>query len=212
MRNKLLLPILGVLSIIFIASFFIMAPTYITDNGNSKHFEDKDLSFDMSREWSVYEYDDLLKTPFLSSSPDLIILNPSNKSQFSNYNGSLEALQDDVINTSSTNQFDVAIVKTEITKHDSLPQGVSLADAYKADSLYGLMSSTGGFNLQGDTALTISGKNAHQFNYVVSNVIYQDTWIENNGHYIRDLSQAPSGFFDQAKTQFYFVINLLNIK
>lgn len=212
MRNKLLLPILGILSIIFIASFFMMSPTFITNNGDSKHFEDNDMSFDMSNEWTVYEYDDVLKTPFLSTTPNLLILNPVSKSQFSNYEGNVSELEDEVINTSSTNDFDVAIVKTEITKHDSLPEGVTLDDAYKSDSLYSLMSSSGKFNLEDTKALEISGKNARQFTYVVSSVTYQDTWVENKGHYVRVLSQAPTGFFNEAKTQFDYLISTLNIK
>lgn len=212
MRNKLLLPILGLLAIVFIAAFFMMSPTFITNNGDSKHFEDEDISFDMGNDWTVYEYDDVLKTPFLSTSPDSIILNPVSKSQFSNYEGDLDELQDEVINTSSTNEFDVAIVKTEITKHDSLPEGVTLDDAYKADSLYSLMSSSGKFNLQDTTALDIGGKDARQFTYVVSSVTYQDTWVENNGHYIRVLSQAPTGFFSDAKTEFDYLISTLNVK
>lgn len=212
MRNKLLLPIFGVLSIIFIASFFVMSPTFITENDDGKHFEDSDYSFDMNNDWTVFEYDDLVKTPFLSTSPDLIILNPMSKSQFSHYDGDLDELEDEVINTSSTNEFDVAIVKTEITKHDSLPDGVTLADAYKADSLYSLMSSTGGFNLQENTPLTISGKEAYQFTYVVSGVTYYDTWINNNGHYIRILSQAPSGYYDDAQSQFNRIVDTFNVK
>ncbi|RAP53599.1 MAG: hypothetical protein BZ138_00370 [Methanosphaera sp. rholeuAM270] len=212
MRNKILLPIICVLSVVFIASFFILSPIYITDNGDTKHFDDKDMSFDMSNEWTVYEYDDILKTPFLSSSPDSLILNPVSKSRFTNYAGNLDDLEDDVINTSATNDFDVAIVKTEITKHDSLPNGVTLNDAYKADSLYSLMSSTGGFNLVEDKELNVNGKNAHQFIYTVSSVTYQDTWVENNGHFIRVLSQAPNGFYNDAQKEFDYLISTLNVK
>ncbi|MBR0473077.1 MAG: hypothetical protein IJI98_10330 [Methanosphaera sp.] len=212
MRSKVLLPIIGVLSIIIISLFFVMSPTFITNNGDSKHFEDNDLAFDMTNNWTVYEYDDIIKTPFLSSSPDSIIINPISKSQFSYYDGNVEELQDDVINTSSTNQFDVAIVKTEITKHDSLPKGVTLDDAYKADTLYSLMSGSGKFNLEETKTLNVNGKNARQFKYTVSLVTYQDTWIENNGHYFRVLSQAPTDFYADAQTQFDYLISTLVIK
>lgn len=214
LRNKFLLPIIGILSVVFIASFFLITPTYVTDNGDYKHFEDNDLSFDMSESWTVYDYDNVLKTPFLSGSPESIIVNPADSSQFSNYNGSLDDLSsgDEVINTSATNAFDVAIVKTEISKYDSLPDGVTLEDAYKADSLYSLMSSSGKFNLESDSSMTVGDKQAHQFKYVVSYVTYHDTWIEDNGHYIRVLSQASNSVYDNAEPQFDYLISTLNIK
>lgn len=214
LRNKPLLLLLGVLAIIFIALFFVLSPNFITENGDVKHFEDNDISFDMANSWTVYEYDDALKTPFLSSSPNSIIVNPVDSSQFSYYNGSFEDLTSDgqVLNTSATNATDVVIVKTEITKYDSLPEGVTLNDAYKADSLYSLMYSSNKFNLENDTSMTIDDKQAHQFVYTVSYVTYKDTWIENNGHYIRVLSQAPNTVYPNAQPQFDYLISTLKIK
>ncbi len=214
MRERTVVPILLIVSIVLIALFFVVTPNYITENGDVKHFEDNDLSFDMLKSWTVYEYDDPIKIPFLSSSPDSILLNPVDSSQFSMSNSSAEDLGSDgeVINTGTTNAFDVIIVKTEITKHDSLPEGVTLNDAYKADSLYNLMSSTGQFNLQNDTAMTIDGQNAHQFKYTVSSMTYLDTWVEKDGHYIRVLSQVASGFYDEVEPQFNTIINTLKVK
>jgi hypothetical protein len=193
--------------------FFVVTPNYITDYGDVKHFEDKDYSFNMSKSWTVYEYDDLLKIPFLSSSPKSIILNPVDDSEFTYYNGSLEDLTNGtVLNTSSTNATDVVIVKTEITKYDSLPNGVSLDDAYKADSLYSLMYSSGKFVMVNDTELTVSGRPAHQFVYQVIYITYVDTWIEDNGHYIRIYSQAPNTFYENALPQFNYLVDTFKIK
>ncbi len=214
LREKSILLILSVLSIVFIALFFLITPNFITDNGDVKHFECNDYSFDMSSTWTVNEYDDLLKTPFLSNSPNSIILSPVDDSQFSYYNGSRDDLTANgtVLNTSTTNATDVVIVKTEIIKYDSLPDGITLDDAYKADSLYSLMYDSGKFMMVNDTPMTIDGKNAHQFNYVVSYVTYQDTWIEDNGHYIRIKSQAPNAFYDNAVPQFDYLVNSFKVK
>lgn len=214
LREKAILLILSVLSIVLIALFFVITPSFITDTGDVKHFECGDYSFNMSKSWTVNEYDDLLKTPFLSNSPKSIILNPVNDSQFSFYNGSVEDLasNDTIINTSTTNAFDVVIVKTEITQYDSLPDGITLDDAYRADSLFNLMNGTGQFSMLNDTPMTIDGKNAHQFSYEVSSVYYQDTWIENNGHYIRIKSQVPNGFLENAEPQFNYLVETFKVK
>ena len=156
MREKAVVILLFVVSIILIALFFVITPSFITDNGDFKHFEDNDMAFDMYDDWTVYEYDDPIKTPFLSTSPNTLLLNPVNSDKFNYSTDSIDTSvsEGEVINTGTTNAFDVAIVKTEISKIDSLPEGVTLDDAYKADSLYPLMSSSGGFNLENDTALT----------------------------------------------------------
>lgn len=192
----------------------MFSPTFITDNGDVKHFEDNDLSFDLSKAWTVYEYDDPIKTPFLSGSPSSLLINPGNNSQYSYYNGSVEDLTANgtILNTSATNATDVVIVKTEISKQDSLPDGVSLEEAYKSDSLYNVMGSSGKFSLSNQSAIEIDGKQAYQFVYTVSYVTYQDTWIDNNGHYIRVLSQAPTTVFSNAKPQFDFTLDTLKIK
>ena len=62
LREKSILLILSILSIVFIALFFVITPSFITENGEAKHFEDNDYSFDMSNSWTVNEYDDFLKT------------------------------------------------------------------------------------------------------------------------------------------------------
>lgn len=214
MREKAILMILSVLSIVLIALFFVVTPGFITDNGEVKHFECNDYSFDMSKSWTVNEYDDMLKTPFLSNSPKSIILNPVNDSDFSNYNGSRDDLTANgtVLNTSTTNATDVVIVKTEIIQYDSLPNGITLDDAYKSDSLFNLMYDSGKFEMVNDTALTIDDKNAHQFNYTVSYVTYQDTWIESNGHYIRIKSQVPNAFYENAEPQFNYLVETFKVK
>lgn len=214
MRERAILLILSVLSIVFIALFFMITPSFITDNGDAKHFDCSDYSFDMSSAWTVNEYDDLLKTPFLSNSPKSIILNPVDESQFSYYNGSRDDLTANgtILNTSTTHATDVVIVKTEIIQYDSLPDGISLDDAYRADSLYSLMNETGQFAMINDTPMTIDGKNAHQFTYTASYVTYQDTWIESHGHYIRIKSQAPNGFYDNAVSQFDYLVNTFKVK
>ncbi len=215
MKLRILAPVFLILAIVCIALFFIMAPTYITENGDMKHFEDNDLSFDFSKNWTVYDYDDALKTLFLSGSPNTLIINPGDSSQYSYYEGDMNELTDNgtaVINTSSTNAFDVAIVKTEITKHDSLPEGITLDNAYKSDSLYKLMDGSGQLILTGDSELEIDGKKAHQFNYTVTYTSYTDTWVEHNGHYFRVLSQAPTQLFSQAEPYFTNIVDTLKIK
>ena len=214
LRNKSLIIVLFVLSIVFISMFFVASPNFITQNGDYKHFEDNDLSFDMLSSWTVYEYDDPIKIPFLSNSPDSLLLNPVNDSQFSAYDGNVEDLTANgtVLNTSTTSATDVIIVKTEISKVDSLPDGVSLETAYKSDSAYAIMESTGEFVLNNDTALTIDGKQARDFLYTAGSVTYKDTWIQSNGHYYRILSQAPNGYYDEAKPQFDHIVETMKIK
>ena len=214
LREKSIVLILAVLSIVLIVLFFVISPNFITENGDVKHFEDNDYSFDMSKSWTVNEYDDLLKTPCLTSSPNSIIVNPVDSNQFKYYNGSVEDLTANgtILNTSSTNATDVVIVKTEITKYNSLPNGITLDNAYQSDSLYSLMYDSGKFDMVNDSVMTIDGKNAHQFNYRVSYVTYQDTWIESNGQYIRILSQAPNSVYDNAVPQFDFLLNTFKVK
>lgn len=196
-----------------ISSFFMIVPNYLTVNGNVKHFESDDYSFDMSKSWTVYEYDDILKTPFLSRSPKSIIVNPVDTSQFSYYNGSFDDLsKNGVLNTSTTNATDVVIVKTEISRVESLPEGVTLDNAYKSDSLYNLMDSSGQFSMGNTSSLQISGKQARQFNYNVGYTVYKDTWIESNGHYYRILSQAPNPVYKNAQPQFDFIVESFKVK
>lgn len=196
-----------------ISSFFMIVPNYLTVNGNVKHFESDDYSFDMSKSWTVYEYDDILKTPFLSRSPESIIVNPVDTSQFSYYNGSFDDLsKNGVLNTSTTNATDVVIVKTEISRVESLPEGVTLDNAYKSDSLYNLMDSSGQFSIGNTSSLQISGKQARQFNYNVGYTAYKDTWIESNGHYYRILSQAPNPVYKNAQPQFDFIVQSFKVK
>ena len=74
------------------------------------------------------------------------------------------------------------------------------------------MYDSGKFEMVNDSAMMIDGKNAHQFNYRVSYVTYQDTWIESNGHYIRILNQAPNSVFDNAAPQFDYLLNTFKVK
>lgn len=213
MKTKIIVPILLILSVLMISSFFVIVPNYLTVNGNVKHFESDDYSFDMSKSWTVYEYDDILKTPFLSRSPESIIVNPVDTSQFSYYNGSFDDLsKNGVLNTSTTNATDVVIVKTEISRVESLPEGVTLDNAYKSDSLYNLMDSSGQFSMGNTSSLQISGKQARQFNYNVGYTVYKDTWIESNGHYYRILSQAPNPVYKNAQPQFDFIVESFKVK
>ncbi|WP_455645833.1 hypothetical protein [Methanosphaera sp.] len=212
--KKIILPVLLVLSVVLIAGFFVLTPSYIQDNGDVKHFEDSDMSFDLSKSWTVYEYDDPLKTPFLSSSPSSLLLNPGNSSQYSYYDGNVEDLTANgtVLNTSATNATDVVIVKTEITKMDSLPNGVTIDEAYKSDSLYAIMDGTGDFQLLNQSTFDLNGQTAHQFVYTVTYTKYQDTWFEVNGHYYRVLNQAPTSVYDNAEGQFNTTLSTLNFK
>ena len=213
MKTKIIVPILLILSVLIISSFFMIVPNYLTVNGNTKHFESDDYSFDMSKSWTVYEYDDILKTPFLSRGPESIIVNPVDTSQFSYYNGSFDDLsKNGVLNTSTTNATDVVIVKTEISKIESLPEGVTLDNAYKSDSLYSLMDSSGQFSMGNNSSLQISGKQARQFNYNVGFTSYKDTWIESNGHYYRILSQAPNPVYKNAQPQFDYIVQSFKVK
>lgn len=214
MKNKLLLPLFFIASLVLIIGFFTLTPTYLEDNGDVRHFECSDMSFDISRTWTVYEYDDSLKTPFLSNTPSTLLLNPGNNSQYSYYNGSLDNLTSNgtVLNTSATNATDVVIVKTEISKLDSLPEGVTIDTAYKSDSLYRLMNGTGDFKLDNQRTVDINGQTAYQFEYTVSYMTYQDTWIEHNGHYYRILSQAPSTVFDSSSNEFNITLNSFKLK
>lgn len=214
LKNKLLLLLFFIASIVLISGFFTLTPTYIENNGNVRHFEDNDMSFDMASSWTVYDYDNPLKTPFLPNSPSTLLLNPGNNSQYSYYNGSISDLTSDgsVLNTSATNATDVVIVKTDITKLDSLPEGVTIDTAYKSDILYRLMNGTGDFKIDKQTTFDLNGKTAYQFEYTVSYITYQDTWIEHNGHYYRILSQAPSSVFNKASNEFNITLNSFKLK
>ena len=129
------------------------------------------------------------------------------------YNGSFDDLsKNGVLNTSTTNATDVVIVKTEISRVESLPEGVTLDNAYKSDSLYNLMDSSGQFSMGNTSSLQISGKQARQFNYNVGYTVYKDTWIESNGHYYRILSQAPNPVYKNAQPQFDFIVESFKVK
>ena len=60
LKNKLLLLLFFIASIVLISGFFTLTPTYIENNGNVRHFEDNDMSFDMASSWTVYDYDNPL--------------------------------------------------------------------------------------------------------------------------------------------------------
>lgn len=214
MKNKIFLILLAIASVILIAGFFVMTPTYLQLNGDVKHFEDSDMAFDINSTWTVGQYDDALLVPFLSGSPSSITLAPTSKTAYSYYNGSVEDLTANgtVLNTSTTNATDVVIVQTEITKMDKIPDNLTIDQAYKSDSLYKVMENTGSFNLDNQTTLQINGKTAYQFRYTVTYTQYVDTWIESNGHYYRILSQAPTSVFSSAQPQFDYTLNSLQIK
>ena len=208
MKSKILSILLIICSIALIAGFFLFSPTYLQSNGDVKHFSDSDLSFDIPNTWTVYEYDDPIKTPFLSSSPSSIIVNPASKSTYSYYEGNISDLEKDgVLNTSATSATDVAIVTCEISKTDSLPDGITLDNAYQSDSIYGIMESSGQFNLESATVMQVDGKDARQFVYSVTYTKYKDTWINNNGHYYRILCQSPNTFYDDAESVFDTIVN-----
>lgn len=214
MKNKIFLPLLFIASVILIAGFFMMTPSYLQLNGDVKHFEDSDMSFDMNSTWTVGQYDDALLVPFLSGHPSSITLAPTSKTAYSYYNGSIDDLTANgtVLNTSTTNATDVVIVQTEITRMDKIPDNLTIDQVYKSDSLYKVMENTGSFVLDNSTTLTIDGKTAHQFRYTVTYTQYVDTWIESNGHYYRILSQAPTSVFPVAQEQFDYTLNSLKIK
>lgn len=213
MKSKLLSILLIICSVALIAGFFIFTPAYIQTNGEVKHFSDSDMSFDIPNTWTVYEYDDPTKTPFLSSSPSSLIVEPASKSTYSYYDGNISELEKDgVLNTSATSATDVAIVTCEITKMDSLPEGVTLDNAYQSDSIYSLMESSGKFNLDSATVIQVDGKDARQFVYTVSYTQYKDTWINAGGHYYRILCQAPNTFFDEADSVFDTIITTMKLK
>lgn len=192
----------------------MITPTYLQSTGELRHFEDADISFDINQTWTVSQYDDALLVPFLSNSPRNLTLTPTSKTAYSYYNGSLDDLTANgtVLNTSRTNATDVVIVQTEISRMDKLPEGVTLDEAYKSDSLYKVMENTGNFQLDNSTTLTIDGKIAHQFSYTVTYTHYQDTWIESNGYYYRILSQAPNSVFSSAESQFNLTLDSFKIK
>lgn len=214
MKSKLLAGVLLILSVMLIGGFFYLTPTYIQDAGDLKHFEDADLSFDLSKNWTVYEYDDAIKTPFLSSSPSHLILTPVDNSMYSYYEGDVEDLTANgtVLNTSTTNATDVVIVQTEIAKIKSLPEGFSLDNAYQTDSIYRMMASSGKFHLVSDTALEVDGHQAHQFVYDVSYSRYQDTWIQGDGNYYRVFSYSPTTVYGEAEPIFNQTLSTLKIK
>lgn len=213
LKSKFIPIILLVCSVVFIAGYFVMTPSYITQNGDVRHFSDGDLSFDLPSNWTVYEYDDPIKTPFLSNNPKSIILNPGSNNMYSYNQAEIPELDEgEVLNTSTTNATDVVIVKSEITKVDSLAEGTSLETAYKTDSVYGMMESNGQFNINSSTPMQVSGKNAYQFVYSDTSTMYKDTWIEDDGHYIRILSQAPNSVYSDAEPIFDNIVNTLVIK
>lgn len=214
MKSKVLSIALLLCSVVFIAAFFMLTPSYVTGSGDVKHFEDNDYSFDLPNTWTVYEYDDPIKTPFLSSTPSSIILNPSNSRMYNDNQEELEALENssEVINTSATSATDVLIIKAEIQKMDSIPDGVSFEEAYKSDSIYGVMESSGQFNLESSEAVTVSGKNAMRFTYTVGSTSYRDTWVESNGHYYRFFAQCPTGVASETASVFDTIENSWIIK
>lgn len=214
MKTKIITIILFVLSIILIAGFFFVTPAFMQTNGEYKHFEGSEIAFDLAPTWTVYEYDDPIKTPFLTSTPNEILLNPVNSSQYSYINENLSDVtsKNTVLNTSTTNATDVVIVKTIITKINSLPEGISIDNAYQSDSLYGIMNGSGTFEIVSNSTFDINGKTAHQFIYDVSSIRYQDTWIEANGHYYRIQSQAPLGVYSDAESTFNITTHSFKIK
>jgi len=214
MKFKALPYILLICSVVLIALFFMLTPTYLTANGDMNHFEDNDYSFDLPNTWTVYEYNDAIKTPFLSSSPSSIILNPTSKKIYNDNEAAISQLENssDLINTSATNVTDVYIIKAEISKFDKLPNGVSFEEAYKSDSIYGVMEGSGQFNLESSEPVTISGKNAMRFNYNVGSTSYRDTWVESNGHYYRFFGQCPSGISSDVFGVFDTIENSWKIK
>lgn len=214
MRSNIITVILFVLSIILIAGFFFVTPSFMQSNGEYKHFEGSEVSFDLAPTWTVYQYDDPLKTPFLSSNPNEILLNPVDSSQYNYVNENLSDVTSDnsVLNTSTTNATDVVIVKTVITKINALPEGVSIDNAYQSDSLYGIMSGTGTFDMVSNSTFDLNGKTAHQFIYDVSSIRYQDTWVEANGLYYRIQSQAPISVYDDAEGTFNITTQSFTIK
>ncbi|RAP52115.1 MAG: hypothetical protein BZ133_01835 [Methanosphaera sp. SHI613] len=213
MNSKILSIGLIICSVLLIAGFFIFSPTYLQSNGDVKHFSDSDMSFDIPNTWTVYEYDDAIKTPFLSSRPSSIIVNPASKSTYSYYDGNISDLEKDgVLNTSATSATDVAIVTCEISKMNTLPEGVTLDNAYQSDSIYGIMESSGQFNLDSATVIQVDGKDARQFVYTVGYTQYKDTWINSNGHYYRVKCQAPNTFYSDAESVFDTIINTMKLK
>ena len=67
MKTKILPYILLICSVVIIALFFMLTPTYLTANGDMNHFEDNDYSFDLPNTWTVYEYDDQDSFPIKQS-------------------------------------------------------------------------------------------------------------------------------------------------
>ncbi|MCD7782119.1 MAG: hypothetical protein LUG89_05440 [Methanosphaera sp.] len=211
--KNILLILLVIASIVLIAGFFVMSPTYISSNNDVKHYEDNDISFDLPSTWTVSDYDNALLTPFLGSSPSTITVAPNSDNEYSYYNGSVDELSNGtVLNTSTTNATDVVIVQTEISRMDEISDNYTLEEAYKSDSIYGVMGGTSSFELVNSTSTQINGMNAYQFVYTVSYTTYQDTWIEYNGHYYRILNHAPTSVYDTAESQFNVILNSFQVK
>ncbi len=212
-RYTLLLALLIIASVVMIWSFFTMTPTYLESDGNITHYEDDDISFNIPATWTVYEYDDPLFTPFLTSTPSELLLNPSSGNEYSYYNGSTDEVSNDtLLNTSATNATDVVIVQTQITKVDSLPEGISIEEAYKSDSIYQVMAGTGNFELNNQTTMDINGDKAYEFVYTVTYTKYQDIWIEHGGSYYRILSQAPITVYSTSADDFDVITDSFQIK
>ena len=72
----------------------MMTPTYLQNNGDMKHFEDSDVSFDINSTWTVSQYDNAILVPFLSGSANSLTLTPTSKTAYS-YQGDISNLTSD---------------------------------------------------------------------------------------------------------------------
>ncbi len=209
MQNKFIVPLLLLASIILVVGFFLITPTFVTTNGDLKTFQDNEVSFTYPSNWTAYDYENPMKIPFLSSTPDELEIDPQNTDAYNQYNNNTTLINS---NGTATNASDVLIIKTQISKVKSLPTGISLANAYQSDSLYKLMSSTSSYGMISNRSITVNGHQGYQFVYKVSSSTYQDTWIEYNGHYYRILSQSPTTVYDHVEKDFNNTVNSFKLK
>ncbi|MDO5851831.1 MAG: hypothetical protein Q4Q23_05030 [Methanobacteriaceae archaeon] len=209
-KNIIISIILLLLSVILITGFFSLTPDYVQITGTQKHYEDSAISFDYPNTWTLWDYENPLKTSILSDSPNQLELDPDNTTK---YNTQLNNNSSSVVNSNGAqNASDVIIIKTEITR-ETLNGSLSLDNAYESNNLYKLMKDTASYKMVSNNSTTINKHQAKIFVYEVSSKTYQETWIQaSNGQYYKILNECPTALYKTVQQEFNIIINSFNIK
>ena len=211
MTKKIIAPIiLLILSVILIIGFFTLTPDYVHITGDQKHYEDNAISFNYPNTWTLWDYENPLKTAILSNTPNQLELDPDNTTRYdSNLNNNSSSV---VTSGGAQNASDVIIIKTQITR-EKLSDGLSLDNAYESNNLYKLMKDTQTYEMVSNNSTTINNHQAKIFVYEVSSKTYQETWIQaDNGDYYKILSECPTGIYRTVQNEFNSIVNSFIIK